>query len=747
MIKSITMRNVASYSSSVQQLENLQRVNVIYGANGSGKSTISRYLAQHKSQTANVDYVDCNLERQASSHSEVLVYNEDFITQNFRQTDELKGIFTLGEDNVEADAQIKSLQEEVERVQKKILSAKTLLNGEDATEGALQQRKQLEDEFEKELWRRCESLRDELPEVFRGLRNSREKFKDAVLAKYETIIPKTSDVDALQRDYGILFAEEHTTTPTFSTLNFQALTRLESSSLLQKQIVGTSNSTLNVLIDRLDNRGWVTAGMTFHAKTEHKKCPFCQQDTKQDLRRELEEVFDEVYQTDIAAVYALFENYKSESSNLMNEVNTFIESESLYWTQHKESLLDLKAKIQEVFHDNEKTLASKTLKPSEIKALKSSKSILENINKLIQQVNCAIARDNEKLSNLKQEKGRLKEATWSLLLYKHLTYIEDFTNENTKRKNKIDGLNTAIEHHQKEVEQKNAEIRRWEEKRTSVQGTVDKINGILREYGFTNFYLKVTAESSTYEILRSNGENAKDTLSEGEKTFLVFLYFYYLVEGSFEETGQTTPRIVVFDDPVSSLDSQVLFIVSTLIRRLCRIAVGDPTSETGGPQVRQVFIFTHNLYFHKEVTFSHHRKISPHFWLIRKHENHSRIEAFGKENPIKSSYQLLWQDIQAVEASQCHTIRNTMRRILEHYFVHLGTSSKLRDLEEKFKGTNKYIYQTLVSWLNDGSHAAFDDLHYNRSNETIDMYRAVFRDIFEKSGHIGHYDMMMNSSN
>ncbi|MFH0083694.1 AAA family ATPase, partial [Pseudomonas aeruginosa] len=64
------------------------------------------------------------------------------------------------------------------------------------------------------------------------------------------------------------------------------------------------------------------------------------------------------------------------------------------------------------------------------------------------------------------------------------------------------------------------------------------------------------------------GMDAKETLSEGERTFVTFLYFYHLLKGSDSESGVTTDRIVVFDDPVSSLDSDILFIVSSLIKAL-----------------------------------------------------------------------------------------------------------------------------------------------------------------------------------
>ena len=54
------------------------------------------------------------------------------------------------------------------------------------------------------------------------------------------------------------------------------------------------------------------------------------------------------------------------------------------------------------------------------------------------------------------------------------------------------------------------------------------------------------------------------------RNFVSFLYFYHLLKGSWSESGVTTDRVVVIDDPVSSLDADVLFIVSTLIRALYR---------------------------------------------------------------------------------------------------------------------------------------------------------------------------------
>ena len=74
---------------------------------------------------------------------------------------------------------------------------------------------------------------------------------------------------------------------------------------------------------------------------------------------------------------------------------------------------------------------------------------------------------------------------------------------------------------------------------------------------------------SKYRILREKTDtnSAFKTLSEGEKNFIAFLYFYQQCLGYAKEES-TLKKIIVIDDPVSSMDSQVLFFVNSLIQNL-----------------------------------------------------------------------------------------------------------------------------------------------------------------------------------
>src|SRR5690606_27054111 len=93
---------------------------------------------------------------------------------------------------------------------------------------------------------------------------------------------------------------------------------------------------------------------------------------------------------------------------------------------------------------------------------------------------------------------------------------------------------------------------------------------------------------------------------------------------------------------ISSLDSNVLFVVSSLIKEIIKSIKQNKGS------IKQLILLTHNVYFHKEVSFVDGRRPKngdTYYWIIRKSNNTSSIQAFEMENPIKSSYELLWKEL------------------------------------------------------------------------------------------------------
>ncbi len=153
------------------------------------------------------------------------------------------------------------------------------------------------------------------------------------------------------------------------------------------------------------------------------------------------------------------------------------------------------------------------------------------------------------------------------------------------------------------------------------------------------------------------------------------------------------------------------------------------------------------MFFHKEASFVNGRTTElndVNYWIISKDNNVSSIRSFGKVNPIKTSYELLWQELKTNTNASLVTTQNIMRRIIENYFGILGR--KVDDtIIDSFPTTEeKIICRSLISWINDGSHSIPDDLYIDSYTDSVERYKIVFKEIFIKMGHEAHYNMMMS---
>lgn len=80
---------------------------------------------------------------------------------------------------------------------------------------------------------------------------------------------------------------------------------------------------------------------------------------------------------------------------------------------------------------------------------------------------------------------------------------------------------------------------------------------LARVYGKDHLSVAVTDDGKSYACRR--GDKPGTDLSEGERTTLSLLYFLRKLEDEQESGGEPSQRIVVIDDPSSSLDREALF--------------------------------------------------------------------------------------------------------------------------------------------------------------------------------------------
>lgn len=729
MIEQIAIGNVTSYGAGVQTFGPLKPINFVYGANGSGKTTISRII------DAEAGFTHCLISWAGGNALETLVYNRHFVEQNFHP--ELRGIFTLGEADAAIIQQIEEATKRRDELQKELQAKGVALSGEDGNGGKKGELASLTASFTEQCWVLKGKYDATFKAAFTGSRNSKVDFAARLEKEAQDTSAALHDLDTLKKRAATVFADNLTKFPAIAPLVYDDLVRLESDEVLPKKVIGKEDVDIAAMIRKLGNSDWVKSGRPYYEANDG-YCPFCQQETPPSLADSLNAYFDETYVADMAAIDALATNYAAYSQAVLAHLEgiignppAFLDCEAL---RVKYDLLGTKIGA------NRQHIARKRSEASVPVSLEALGDLLREISSAIEEANAKITTHNATVDNIANEKKILIAEIWRFVVDEAKVFYDPYKAKKAQVSDTIEKIGAAIKDKENELKAKKDDIRELEKGITSIQPTIDAINKILVSFGFTGFYLAKSEKEGHYKIVRPDGAAANASLSEGEKTFITFLYFYHRLKGSMDQSGVMTNRVVVFDDPVSSLDSDVLFIVSNLIK-----GIFDEI-RSGASPIKQCVVLTHNVYFHKEISF--HKKRSGNgdalndetFWIVKKKPSGSVIENHPR-NPIRTSYELLWSEVRS-EAASSLSIQNTMRRILENYFKIMGSISP-DDTANKFEGQEKMIYRSLMSWINDGSHFASDDMYISCDDETIEKYKSVFKRIFEVEGHEAHYNMMM----
>ena len=615
MIESIRIAGVASYSKSPEFLTGLSKFNFLYGSNGSGKTTISRVIADDGGfPTCSVTWNGTKLQ--------TMVYNRDFVTKNFSQSSELKGIFTLGEKNIDSIKQIAIAKSELDAITKKIEYMHFVLHGKDGSGGKMGDLAALDEKFRVKCWSSYTKHKAKLGIAFEGFRKSREKFKDKILKERAFNSATRKSLVVLEKIAETVFGQTPTVEQAVTSIDATNIIAHESAAILKKKVIGKEDVDIAAMIKKLGNSDWAREGRSFYDNNEM-VCPFCQQNTTDAFAQSLNKYFDEAFKEESRSIDDLCINYMDDSARLQRQIALIIATPSKFLDVEKlkieKELLDIRVII------NLQRLTLKKKEPSQVVELLSITDVVFTINTLVDVANALNTGHNRMVENLGHERSNLIAQVWKFIVEEELK--TDLQVYDSKR----NGLNKAIADVTLQIESatiiqrvKVADIRALEKSTTSIQPTIDEINELLISVGFECFSLAMAYNRKGYKLIRRNGSDAKETLSEGESSLVALLYFFHLLKGSNTESGMTIDRVAVFDDPVTSLDSDILLIVSGLIQGLY------DEVQAGLGHIKQIFIFTHNLFFYKEVTcnheYLHFSRNESTFWTVKKSGLESKIQ-------------------------------------------------------------------------------------------------------------------------
>lgn len=559
------------------------RYNLIYGWNGTGKTTLSRILRCMEKRTVPVGEITVEVDGKNIQHSDftnvtvpIRVFNREFVEESvfpFGGGD-LPPIFVLGAESVEK-------QKEVERTKGAHAEAQSKL------ELAQSKKKRAEKDFEQFCIDRARVIKETLRSSGQNRYNNYDKanFKDEAEK-----MAKAGDTEAhlLSEDERERLIAQHQSTPkpkvievTYSLPDFAAI-RVKLSELLTTTVVSEAIESLKT---DSELAVWIQNGLRLHRDRKSDRCLFCEQQLPKDRLAALEAHFS-----------AEYEKFMEKLDQFIRDLQARLKQASELQLPHKTQLYDdlaaeyeaAEAKLREVLSSTSAFLndAVKALEEKKHRAFEKVGTVfqLPDIDaEAVENLNAVIRKHNQACDEFQT---RVDEARDRLAHHMITEALEEFV----RLWDAVQQTTNHVQEAEKIVEQLQAEIKRLEREIMEHRRPAEELNEELRKYlGHDELWWEV--RDTGYTIKRA-GEPAQ-ALSEGEMTAIALLYFLKSLN---DRQFDLKNGIVVLDDPVSSLDANALYLAFGFIR--------DRTEEAG-----QLIILTHNFTFFRQVrNWFHHLK-------------------------------------------------------------------------------------------------------------------------------------------
>jgi wobble nucleotide-excising tRNase len=355
--------------------------------------------------------------------------------------------------------------------------------------------------------------------------------------------------------------------------------------------------------------------------------------------------------------------------------------------------------------------------------------LLADFNEEVVAINKAIEAYNEKLRNRNAALASLKDEFWLFMRWEYDQTMARFDSDRDEANKKLKELSDAVATIDAEIVGVNKQIAIAQNGTVNTDEAVGAINSGLIDIGIDGFKI-VKHSDRLYRVVRTgDSDHAFHTLSEGEKMMISFLYFCELCKGKSSPEDTHAQRIVVIDDPISSLSHVFVFNVGQLIRSVF----------FKGERFSQVIVLTHSLYFFYELTDTNHerRKENQKLFRITKSAAGSSIQEMKYEE-IQNDYQAYWSVIN--DSSQPPAlVANCMRNIVEYFFNFV----RKKDLNNVFlmQELQEVKFQSFCRYINRESHSLGQNI-IDMKEFNYGTFKEGLQLVFEKTGYSDHFKAM-----
>ena len=740
MFKKISkIKNMATFKdftwdSSVQNSKNntvdLNKINILYGRNYSGKTTLSRIFRaiekkelppKYENSEFSLIYDDEKIicQNTLKEHDKIIrVFNQDFVKENLRfifdDESDITAFAILGEGNEKVEKQLQGLANELGSEEE-----------ETGFYGKLALAEKKKNESENELAQAEKSLRkvlvDKAVEIKRENRWLGEISYN--LTKIEADIEeikRNSDtpIDSEKRDElrNLLKEEIKSDAPALPSIDFDFESLIKETKYLVERKI-TAQKVIEELEEDPQLQTWVLEGRKLH-EGERDMCGFCGNTVPEDLYAKLDKHFTKESQDLRAAIDKLVTKIELKKGDIPVD----IDQNSIYSAFHqalRKTTQDYKEQSKLYLGSLQSLITQLTKRKDNIITKRKFESPSTTSYKLLikarTELQSIIIDSNEFSSQLETQQ---KEAQEALRLYEVSNFVRD--SDYDKRKKEIDNLKkrveVSIQYYQKikqSVEDQKQEVENLKGELKDEAKGAQKVNELLAN-DFGHPFLSLVPIKSEDESLpeyhfevRRGGDKAHN-LSEGECNLIAFCYF--MAKLNDVETKGSKP-IIWIDDPVSSLDSNHIFFVFSLIGS--QIVAAD--------RYEQLFISTHSLEFLKYLKRIANGKL-PEFFVVEREIEISKISVLPDHiKDYVTEFNYLFHQIykcatcREMEDENHHifyNFGNNARKFLEIFlYYRYPDMSNEKKKQERFLG-NDPIAQTLIRKLNNEHSHLIGDLEH-----------------------------------
>ena len=207
------------------------------------------------------------------------------------------------------------------------------------------------------------------------------------------------------------------------------------------------------------------------------------------------------------------------------------------------------------------------------------------------------------------------------------------------------------------------------------------------------------------------------------------MYFIELCIGK-ENKDDTKEKIIVIDDPISSLSHIYVFNIASLIKKLFF---------NNNQNCIQCFVMSHNLYFFHELV---KQKSNNDQKLFRISKNQASQICDMKVTEIQNDYQAYWAIVKNKDNPEhIYLLANAMRNIIEYFFGFIDKQESISNIfnkeelkDEKFSAFKRYIDRE--------SHSTPTNI-FDGKEFDYDNFKEAFRLVFISTKYEDHYNKMM----